>query len=246
MNEEKEVSQAEFRSLSRRSFLALGGAGLAATGVWWKLRSITHEDGISKPFRRVLQADQKVAQSLFSPRSQGPLLQPRPKGEELRTNGDDGLGDDFDPASWMLKLEGPQGKHSLSLAELKKIPATPLSTELRCVEGWTVNASWVGVRMLDLLARYTVDNGQPYVAMTTPDEGYYVGLDAASAMHPQTMLAWELNGEPLSSAHGAPIRLVIPVKYGVKWLKRVDKIRFTDQKPKDFWAEQGYDWYLGL
>ena len=85
-----------------------------------------------------------------------------------------------------------------------------------------------------------------YVAMLTPNEGYYVGLDMASALHPQTLLCYEMNGEPLALEHGAPLRLVIPVKYGIKNLKRIGTITYTDQKPADYWAEQGYDWYAGL
>jgi len=55
-----------------------------------------------------------------------------------------------------------------------------------------------------------------------------------------------MNGEPLTIEHGAPLRLVIPVKYGIKSIKRIGVIRFTDERPKDFWAEQDYDWYAGL
>ena len=88
-----------------------------------------------------------------------------------------------------------------------------------------------------------------YVAMETPDGGYYVGLDMASALHPQTLLCYEMNGKPLDELdedHGAPLRLAIPVKYGIKNIKRIGTIRYTDDRPKDYWAEQGYDWYAGL
>lgn len=82
--------------------------------------------------------------------------------------------------------------------------------------------------------------------MRTPDAQYYVGLDAKSAMHPQTLLCYERNGQPLEDEHGAPLRLVIPVKYGIKNIKRIGSIRYTDLRPKDYWAEQGYDWFAGL
>jgi DMSO/TMAO reductase YedYZ molybdopterin-dependent catalytic subunit len=92
----------------------------------------------------------------------------------------------------------------------------------------------------------------PYVGMTTPptddapEGGYYVGLDMPSARHAQTMLCYEMNGKPLTAEHGAPLRLVIPVKYGIKNIKRIGRIIYTDKKPKDYWAEQGYDWFAGL
>ena len=81
--------------------------------------------------------------------------------------------------------------------------------------------------------------------MLTPDELYYVGLDIASALHPQTLLCYEMNGEPLTAGHGAPLRLVTPLKYGIKHLKRIGTIAFADTRPKDYWAELGYDWDAG-
>ena len=82
--------------------------------------------------------------------------------------------------------------------------------------------------------------------MSTPDEEYFVGLDMKSALHPQTLLAYEQNGQPLLPEHGAPLRLVIPVKYGIKNIKRIGQIRFTDKRPEDYWANFGYDWFAGL
>jgi DMSO/TMAO reductase YedYZ molybdopterin-dependent catalytic subunit len=84
-----------------------------------------------------------------------------------------------------------------------------------------------------------------YVSLETPDRGYYVGLDRDSAMHPQTLLCYEMGGVSLSLEHGAPLRLAIPVKYGIKNIKRIGTIRFTDTRPPDYWAERGYDWYAG-
>ena len=66
-----------------------------------------------------------------------------------------------------------------------------------------------------------------------------------SALHPQTLLAYEQNGKPLAEEHGAPLRLVIPVKYGIKNIKRIGKIEYTNERPADYWAEEGYDWFAG-
>ena len=90
-----------------------------------------------------------------------------------------------------------------------------------------------------------LDDLPEYVSMETPDGAYYVGLDMASALHPQTLLCYEMNGKPLTADHGAPLRLAIPVKYGIKNIKNIGKIKFTDERPKDYWAELGYDWYAG-
>jgi DMSO/TMAO reductase YedYZ molybdopterin-dependent catalytic subunit len=83
------------------------------------------------------------------------------------------------------------------------------------------------------------------VRLETPGGGYYVGLDLASALHPQTLLCYAMNDAPLTPAHGAPLRLVIPVKYGIKNIKRLGVIRFVHERPGDYWAERGYDWFAG-
>jgi DMSO/TMAO reductase YedYZ molybdopterin-dependent catalytic subunit len=84
------------------------------------------------------------------------------------------------------------------------------------------------------------------VSTETPDAQYYVGLDMKSALHPQTLLCYERNGNTLEDEHGAPLRLVMPVKYGIKNIKRIGVIRYTNSRPKDYWAEEGYDWFSGL
>ena len=82
--------------------------------------------------------------------------------------------------------------------------------------------------------------------MATPDGKYYVGMDMESVMHPQTLLAYEVNEQLLPMQHGHPLRLIVPVKYGIKNLKRIGTISFSNQRLPDYWAEQGYDYYSGL
>ena len=88
--------------------------------------------------------------------------------------------------------------------------------------------------------------GMNYVGMITPDGTYYVGNDMPSMLQPQTLLCYEMNGKPLPQDQGYPLRLIIPVKYGIKHLKRVGVMYFSNEKPKDYWAEQGYDYFAGL
>jgi len=147
----------------------------------------------------------------------------------------------------------------LTLDEIKQLPRVEMVTQLKCIEGWSVIVQCAGARLADLIARYPPltrsgdapdvlrrpDNLVGYVGLETPDRGYYVGLDMESALHPQTLLCYEMNGQPLSLKHGAPLRLIIPVKYGIKNIKRIGKITYTDKRPADFWAERGYDWYSG-
>ena len=148
---------------------------------------------------------------------------------------------------------------SLTLTEIKQLPRVEMVTQLKCIEGWSVIVRWAGARLADLIAKYpplTRSGNDPdvmgrpddllgYVSLETPDSEYYVGIDMESALHPQTLLCYEMNGQPLSLKHGAPLRLVIPVKYGIKNIKRIGKITYTDKRPADYWAERGYDWYSG-
>ena len=182
---------------------------------------------------------------------------------KLRQNGDLGIDDEnYDPSAWTLTVNNVFGHDQpvqLTMADIKMLPKTTQVTEMYCIEGWSITVEWTGVRFVDFAEKYPPHPIQadtpdvrkhsadlvPYVAMVTPDEAYYVGLDMASALHPQTLLCYEMNGEPLTQDHGAPLRLAIPVKYGVKNIKRIGTITYTDKKPADYWAEQGYDWYAG-
>jgi len=147
----------------------------------------------------------------------------------------------------------------LTLADIKRLPRVEMTTQLKCIEGWSVIVNWAGARLSDFMQEYqplTRNNSSPdarnrpqdlvrYVSLETPDGEYYVGMDMASALHPQTLLCYEMNGQPLTAQHGAPLRLVTPVKYGIKHIKRIGRIAFSNERPKDYWAERGYDWYSG-
>jgi DMSO/TMAO reductase YedYZ molybdopterin-dependent catalytic subunit len=194
--------------------------------------------------RRVLGANEKIARAYFSDGHLAATFDPAKAGMPRR-NGMEGLGDDFDAAEWKLSLVTPGGRQqTLSLDDIKALPRVEMTTELRCIEGWTQVVHWAGARLRDFAAKYQVKTD--YVGLETPDAGYYVGLDSDSALHPQTLLCYEMQGAPLTPAHGAPLRLVTPVKYGIKSIKRIGVIKFQDARPADYWAEQGYDYYAGL
>jgi DMSO/TMAO reductase YedYZ molybdopterin-dependent catalytic subunit len=179
-----------------------------------------------------------------------------------RANGELGLKAPLDIAAWRLRVENSVHGDAFHLSheELRGMPETSFSTYLYCIEGWSDIGHWKGVRLLDFLMLHPprTRSGRPpdplhhpedlprYISLTTPDGGYYVGIDMASALHPQTMLCYEMGGKPLTPDHGAPLRLYTPVKYGIKSLKRIGTITYTDDRPRDYWAERGYDWYAGL
>jgi DMSO/TMAO reductase YedYZ molybdopterin-dependent catalytic subunit len=167
--------------------------------------------------------------------------------EDLRVNGGIGLDGEVDP-DWSLRIVGIDGEpiETLGLADVQALDHHDLVWEHKCIEGWANVVHWTGARFADLVARYRGDAVPAdfrYVSLRTPDEEYYVGLDREVAMHPQALLAWALNGEPLSEGHGAPLRLAMPITYGIKQLKRIGTIEFTNTRPPDYWAERGYDWH---
>ena len=236
------------------SFTAFIGFNAAAFGAWRWLRSSPDEKaGVTasaqKPLRQALNKTELAARKVFS---NNHLVKTYPKAaavKEVRENGDVGLETEIDVDKWTLQVKQSSGKNlSITLDELKSLPKTELIFDFKCVEGWDQIQHWAGVRFADFISHFKLDSetAMEYVGFETPDKEYYVGIDMESALHPQTILAYEMNDEPLEDAHGAPLRLIIPVKYGIKNLKRIGNIMFSNQRPRDYWAEQGYDYYSGL
>ena len=237
--------QRELKRLSRRGFLTLGGGAIATYLGWKWLRLRPKEAGVEWPLRRGFSFNEKVAEAYFSPNRMTRTF-PQSALTYARINGGDGLTPNYDVSTWRLQVLGGEHDATLTLDDLKQLPKRTMITELRCIEGWSIVVKWSGVRLADLMSEVRPPSRfTRYVGMETPDRGYYVGLDMQSAKHPQTLLAYEMNDQPLTWQHGAPVRLAIPVKYGVKNIKRVGKIFYGDVRPADFWAERGYDWYLG-
>lgn len=247
---------------TRRSFIGLGLAGLGGVLGWRYLLSRPDADGVPAPFRRVLDANGRLSAAYFRETRLAPEFAKSLGVREVRTNGDAGLNSDIDLDAWRLRVQpyGGGKAQEFTLADIKALPRIEMTTQLKCIEGWSIIVNWAGTRFADFLAKYPLASrsGQPlkdiahppadlapYVSLVTPDEEYYVGLDMHSAIHPQTLLCYEINGQPLSLEHGAPLRLVTPLKYGIKHLKRIGTIAFADQRPADYWAEQGYDWDAG-
>jgi DMSO/TMAO reductase YedYZ molybdopterin-dependent catalytic subunit len=158
----------------------------------------------------------------------------------------------IDLDAWRLTLDGAaDGPTTLTLADLQTLPAVSQTTELKCVEGWSAVVNWTGVRFADFAAKYPFPPDTKYVQMRSEPAGwepewYFVGLDIESCLHPQTLLAYAMNDAPLTPEHGAPLRLVMPHKYGIKNIKLITTIAYSAERPKDYWAELGYDWYAGL
>ncbi len=247
---EKEAQQ-RLKRMTRRGFLAGGVAAVAGVAGYTWLTGQGQIGEISWPQREVLDFNGKLSKAYLSDVRMAPMFQPNQVGV-LKPNGGEGLDLDnpdsltnwklmFDPGAGIKPIE-------LQMSDVQSLPRVEMITNFCCIEGWNTVAKWTGVRLSDFLRKYTPPSRElpGYVYMATPGEDYYVGLDMKSAVHPQTLLAWELNDKPLTPDHGAPLRLSIPVKYGIKNIKRIGLIRLTDKQPDDYWAENGYDWFAGL
>jgi len=236
----------QVRRLSRRGFMTAGIAAAAGYGAWKLLGHASRIGDVPWPLRRGFEFNEKLSEAYFS-ESRLTRTFPPSAITRARINGGVGLDPNAVASDWRLNVEGIDGRPPalLTLDDIKSLPRFDMTTELRCIEGWSIIVHWTGARLSDLMARLPPPHGTRYVAMETPGRGYYVGLDMQSAMHPQTLLAYEINGQPLTWQHGAPLRLAIPVKYGIKNIKRIGTIRYTNVRPADFWAERGYDWYSG-
>ena len=243
----------ELARRTRRSFIAGGVAALGGFGAWEWIKTRRRDTGTPWPLRRVLDTNEEIARDYFrTPR----LAKQYPVSDgvkNLRVNERIGMEDILVPSEWSLKVDGADietdeddDSATLDMDDIRKFPHAEHVTLLKCIEGWSEKVHWGGARFADFAKEYPPPDGYPYVGMETPDAEYYIGLDLESAMQPQTLLCYERNGQPLEEPHGAPLRLVIPTKYGIKNLKRIGRIFYAQERPRDYWAEFGYDWYAGL
>jgi DMSO/TMAO reductase YedYZ molybdopterin-dependent catalytic subunit len=221
-----------------------------ALGIFaWKwIRHEPKDQGIPATLRKGLSANERIFSKVFS---QQHLVATYPKSEAVkyvRVNGKLGLQSGVDTLSWRLQVIKDNGDTlHIPMADILKLPKTEVVFDFKCIEGWSQKTWWGGVKFSDFLQYYHLQNefSAAFAGLSTPDNKYYVGIDMASMLQPQTLLCYEMNGRPLPLNQGYPLRLIIPVKYGIKHLKRIGTIYFSNQKPPDYWAERGYDYYAG-
>lgn len=169
---------------------------------------------------------------------------------------------DYYPArleTWELVVDGLIARpERFSLAEFRRaLPYVALTTRHDCVEGWSAIAEFGGARLADLIQRVGPLPEARYVVFYSADGDemngpFYGSLDLHEALHPQTLLAYEMNGLPLSIDHGAPLRLRIPTQLGYKSTKYIHRIRFVETLAGigagqgGYWEDQGYEHYAGV
>ncbi len=152
-----------------------------------------------------------------------------------------------DLEKWTLSIGGSVAQPGqYSLAQVQALPKFRHNTRHVCVEGWDVVGRFGGARLSDFLRAIGADLSARFVAVECADD-YYESLDMATALHPQTLLCYEMYDRPLTREHGAPLRLNVPTKIGYKQAKYLTSLKVTNVLQKvGYWEDQGYSSFYGL
>lgn len=230
------------RGPSRRAFLATALGGLLA-GCEWDGGPLVRPRLVS--FSRL---NDWVSGLLFSENRLAPKYRPENRSASFPNYHISAVTPTLaDPAQWRLEVGGTVERPlTLSLDEIRELPSITYTVKHHCVEGWSAIASWTGVPLRTVAELAGLREGVPYVRFDSFDAGYYNGWDIASALHPETILAYGFNDGDLMPDHGAPLRLYAPHKLGYKLTKYLTRITFTDARPGGYWEDQGYPWFGGI
>jgi DMSO/TMAO reductase YedYZ molybdopterin-dependent catalytic subunit len=154
----------------------------------------------------------------------------------------------IDTTRYRLVVDGEVNNPlNISMAEIQTLPLTEMIIRHVCVEGWAAIVQWGGVRLQDIIALAQPKSSVKYAYFKSAD-GYYSSWDIASVLHPQTILAYQKNGQTLPIENGAPLRLASPIKLGYKQSKWVTQITLVSYLSpfRGYWEDQGYEWFAGL
>ncbi len=254
--------------LNRRGLIGVGAAGaggllLAACdrlSTAPRVQSVLGDaTGITQDAQRLLLSNQPLARE-FAARDLSPVfkangtLMPTTRAYQALMQG--GFAD------YRLAVEGLVRRPlRLTLDQLKAMPQRTQITRHDCVEGWSAIGQWTGVQLARVLAlaaplpqaRFVVFRCADDLGGTNDANGlYYESIDMFDALHPQTILAWAMNGQPLEVAHGAPLRLRVERQLGYKHAKYVMRIQLVERLDGiaggkgGFWEDRGYAWYAGI
>jgi DMSO/TMAO reductase YedYZ molybdopterin-dependent catalytic subunit len=260
-----EVEPSTLRRWTRRDLLLFGAGALTTLAVGGSQlprellqRLGLDQGGTTGPenkwlLNKALRLDDDVSTALFS---QHHLVPTYTKSQitPIKNNYNGATPDPAYILGWRLTIDGLSSGLAVSLdieALLARHRIHDQITRLVCVEGWSAIAWWSGLRFDDLLHAYPpvsqakwayIESSVNLDTNGNPDP-YFVSIDLLTAQHPQTLLATHLNGEPLTVEHGAPLRLLVPVKLGLKNIKAITRITYTNDEPPDYWAKRGYSRY---
>jgi DMSO/TMAO reductase YedYZ molybdopterin-dependent catalytic subunit len=231
--------------LDRRLFgrsLSLGALTLL-TGC-----DISDNDAVQGALARVSRWNDRVQAALFSRTRLAPTFPERLAVKDFRYNAwyAPEKAPRLDVATYRLELAGMiADKRPWTIDQLHALPQVPQITRHVCVEGWSLIGKWTGTPLSVFLQRIGADTTARYVGFECAD-GYYEGIDMPTALHPQTLMAFGLADETLPVEHGFPFKIRIPTKLGFKNPKFVTTIYVTNERPRGFWTDRGYNWFSGI
>ena len=251
-------------TLGRRHLLkaAAGAAGMLASSGCdnlsrseWVRRMLGYTESVTERVQRALTPDAAMAKE-YEERDISAVFPPNgsthPGTSEYVAMAAGGFAD------WQIAVTGLIAKPATwSVAELRAMPSRTQITRHDCVEGWSAIGKWTGVPLGDLMHRVEPQPEARYVVFYCADIDdenvpYYESVALQDAYHPQTLLAYDLNGAPLDIPHGAPIRLRIERQLGYKHAKYVMGIALVASLTGigggkgGYWEDQGYEWYAGI
>jgi DMSO/TMAO reductase YedYZ molybdopterin-dependent catalytic subunit len=262
-----EMYPGTLRYRTRREVLAFGiGAAAVATGAGYLLPQNTltrlgvrrdmNSRGKEWLLNNALRLDDDVAEALYSHNRMVPTYT-KSQTTPIKNNYNGATPEPEYMSGWKLTLDGISSGLSLSLdirTLISRFPVHEQITRFVCVEGWSAIAWWAGLRFDDLLRAYPPKSQAKWARVESsvnldnsgnPDP-YFVSIDLATARHPQTLLVTHHDGRPLTVEHGAPLRLLVPVKLGLKNVKAITRITYSVEEPKDYWTRYGYSSYDGI
>jgi DMSO/TMAO reductase YedYZ molybdopterin-dependent catalytic subunit len=240
-------SSPERPRIDRRAFLTLAGTGAAAAIVGCDSMGSRRLDPLLAAVQR---GNERVERVLFRHRSEDRVA----AGARLTGNAfpqyfvsdEVPVWDASARGAWRLEVSGAVRRPlSLSLDDLMKLPRVAQTVDHFCVEGWTARAQWIGTRVSEIAKAAGVTADAQYVDFQSFDSDYHESWDMESAMHPQTLVAFAIDGRYLNAGQGAPARLHSPVKLGYKNTKYLTRVVFMPARNGGYWSDRGYEWYGG-
>ena len=246
--------------LRRRSLLA-GIVALPAAGC----TQLAETGPVSDLFDAAEDWHRKAHRTLASRQALAPEYAPGERSPDIRGNGTvrideagyrEQLAKGF--TDWRLEVRGAvENPLSLSMADLKALPQRTQITRHDCVEGWSAIAEWSGPQLSNLLDQARISDKANFIVFRCADvlygRDYYESVDMVDAYHPQTIIAHELNGEPLPEKNGAPLRVRVERQLGYKHAKYLTAIEAVETFEDlyggkgGFWEDVGdYQWYAGI
>jgi DMSO/TMAO reductase YedYZ molybdopterin-dependent catalytic subunit len=211
---------------------------------------VTGDPAVESALKRVSRFNDAAQAALFQPQTLAPVFRRAALTLPFRFNAfySEASVPEIDGRAWRFNVGGLVRKRGdWTLADIKALPPLTEITRLVCIEGWSAIGQWTGVPLHHFLKLVGADTGARYVAFNCAD-GYYTSIDMASALHPQTMLAFSFNGSAdLPDEFGFPLRLRIPTKLGFKNPKHLTGLTVSNSFTSGYWEDlHGYNWFAGL